>query len=90
VGVSAITVGPGYAAIGLPLRPYANGTYLTLRVSSLLGPNLTGIQWFDPARGDWVAHAAWMPPGTYDAPFTMVMAVQVDAAVPTRLAFTGV
>ncbi len=90
VGVSAVSLGAGYGAVGLPLRPYANGTYLSPPVSSLAAPNVSGLVWFDPARGDWVAHAAWMPPGTYDAPFTMVMAVQIDVSTPMRIVFAGV
>jgi hypothetical protein len=31
-----------------------------------------------------------MPPGTYDAAFSMIMAVQIDVATPTRVLFTGV
>jgi len=90
VGVVATILNPGYSAIGLSLQPFANGTYLALNVSSLSGTGIAGLQWFDAARGDWVAHAAWMSPGTYDAPFTMIMAVQVDVAVPTRFVFVGV
>ena len=80
----------GYSAIGLPLQPYANGTYLVPRVASLLDVGLPGVQWFDLARQDWVAHAAWMPAGTYDTEFAMIMAVQVDATSPTRIVFVGV
>ena len=89
-GVFATSVGPGYSAIGLPLRPVADGAYYVPPVSSLLGQNVSGVLWFDLARQDWVAHAAWMSPGTYDAPFTMTMGVQVDVAVPTRITFVGV
>ena len=90
VGVVATTLAPGYSAIGLPLQPFENGTYVARNVSSLSGPGSAGVVWFDPARGDWVAHASWMAAGTYDAPFTMVMAVQVDVAAPTRIVFVGV
>ena len=90
VGVAAESVSAGYSAIGLPLQPYANGTYLARTVSYLSGPGVAGLLWFDASRGDWVAHAAWMPPGTYDAPFTMIMAVQVDVAATTRFVFVGV
>ena len=89
VGVVAVPLDSGYSAIGLPLRPYANGTYLTARVSSLLGVGVTGVQWFDLVRQDWVAHAAWMPSGIHDTDFVMIMAVQVDATSPTRIVFVG-
>jgi len=90
VGVVAMGLSGGYSAIGLPLQPYANGTYLVPRVASLLDVGLPGVQWFDLARQDWVAHAAWMPAGTYDTEFAMIMAVQVDATSPTRIVFVGV
>jgi parallel beta-helix repeat protein len=90
VGVSAISLGPGYRALGLPLRPYASGIYVTPDISSLLAPNITGVLWYDIARGDWVPHAAWMPPGMYDTGLTMVMAIQVSASTPTMVVFTGV
>ena len=90
VGVSAISLEPGYGALGLPLRPYASETYVTPDVSSLVVPNITGVLWYDIARGDWVAHAAWMPPGMYDTGLAMVMAIQVSASTPTRVVFTGV
>jgi hypothetical protein len=79
-----------YAAVGLPLRPYSNGTYLSPLASSLAVANISGVQWYDAVRGDWTAHASWMPPGTYDVPLEMVMAVQVCALNPTRIVFTGV
>ena len=90
VGVIATALGLGYSAIGLPLQPFENGMYVALNVSSLSALGLQNLQWFDLARQDWVAHASWMAAGTYDAPFTMIMAVQVDAAAPIRLAFSGV
>ena len=90
VGVVAAALDPGYSAVGLPLQPFANGTYFAPNVSSLSGPGILGTQWFDSARGDWVARAAWMPQGTYDAPFTLIMAVQIDATSPTRIVFVGV
>jgi parallel beta-helix repeat protein len=90
VSVNSIAWGPGYAAVGLPLRPYSNGTYLSPLASSLAVANISGVQWYDTVRVDWTAHAAWMPPGTYDVPLEMVMAVQVCALNPTRIVFTGV
>jgi nitrous oxidase accessory protein NosD len=90
VGVSAFFLPNGPTAIGLPLRPYENGTYGAISVSGLVGPEVRGIVWFDPDRQDWVAHAAWMPVGTHDVVFLPVMAVQVDVATPTRIVFVGV
>jgi parallel beta-helix repeat protein len=90
VGVISEEIAPGYSAIGLPLRPWANGTFLGVNVSSISSADILGVQWLDPSRNDWVARQAWMPPGMYDAPLLMVMAVQVDASVATTIAFTGV
>ena len=90
IGVDINNVRTGYSAIGLPLRPYANGTYLSLAVSSLSSPEMRGLQWLNYSIGDWTAHAAWMPSGMHDSELDMIMAVQVDAAVPTRVVFTGV
>jgi len=90
VGVLATPLDLGYTAIGLPLQPFENGTYVARQVSSLSRPEFSGIQWLDPSRGDWVAHAAWMPAGMYDADFEMIMGVQVDATTPTRIVFVGV
>ena len=91
VGVFAVDLGPGFAALAMPLRPYANGSYVPVSVSTLLSdPALRGAVWYDTSRGDWVAHAMWMPVGMYDAAFEMIMAVQVAAAVPTRVVFAGV
>jgi hypothetical protein len=91
IGVVATVLPYRYSAIGLPLQPYANGTYLAPEISSLLAtPGILGMQWFDVARQDWIAHPGWMPPGTYDAAFSMIMAVQIDVATPTRVLFTGV
>jgi hypothetical protein len=90
VGVSATSLAAGYSAVGLPFRPFANGTYSSVRTSDLVGSETRGVTWYDSIRGDWVAHAAWMPAGTYDTPFTMVMGVQVDVATATRIVFVGV
>jgi hypothetical protein len=90
VGVFSTGLGPGYSAIGLPLRPYANGTFLGLNVSFISSANILGVQWLDFARNDWVARQAWMPPGMDDTELEMVMAVQVDASVLTSVVFTGV
>lgn len=90
IGVSAISLGPGYGTLGLPFRPYVAGTYVMPDISSLLAPNVTGVLWYDNARGDWVAHGTWMPVGMYDVGLTMVMAIQVSASTPTRVVFTGV
>ena len=90
VGVVAADLSPGHAAVALPLRLYENGTYLARSVSSLVNGGVNGVLWFDPSREDWVAHAAWMPPGTYDTLFVMIMAVQIDATSPTRIVFVGV
>ena len=90
VGVVAVGLKSGYASVGLPLQPYANGTYLVSSASSLLGPDIRGVVWFDSLRQDWVAHASWMPPGMYDTTLEMVMAVQVSASAPARIVFSGV
>lgn len=90
VSINSVALMPGCAAIGLPLQPYSNGTSLSILVSSLAVANVSGVQWYDPVRGDWIAHAAWMPPGMYDVPLEMIMAVQVSASNPTRIVFAGV
>jgi len=90
IGVSALDLPIGSAAFGLPLRPFSNGTYSAIVVSGLVSSNVQGVIWFDQTRQDWVAHAAWMPQGTYDTSITMIMAVQVDATSPTRIVFVGV
>ena len=88
VWIGAMT--PEYDALGLPLLPWSRGMMTQLGVSDLLVGGVSGVQWFDLVRQDWVAHAAWMPPGTYDAPLSMVMAIQVQASVATRMALVGV
>lgn len=90
IGVTSTSLPAGYSAIGLPLRPFANGTYSAVQISDLLGTDIRGVEWFDLSRQDWVAHAAWMPAGTYDPPFTMIMAVQVDSEKQARVVFIGV
>jgi len=90
IGIFGADLASGYSAISLPLRPYENGTYLALDVSTLSNANILGVQWLDANRQDWVGHQAWMPPGMYDTPFVMVMTVQVDTSAPTRIVFTGV
>lgn len=90
IGVFEVDLGVGYSAIGMPLSPYVNGTFMRYNVSALSSPEILGVQWLDPLRNDWVAHAGWMPAGMYDTDFTMVMAVQVSTSAPTGIAFTGV
>jgi len=90
VGVISMGLASGYSAIGLPLRPFENGSYVAWNVSSLSASGVPRLLWFDLARLDWVAHAAWMAAGTYDTPFTMIMAVQIDPVAPIRLVFSGV
>jgi parallel beta-helix repeat protein len=90
VGVWTETLPSGYQAIGLPLVPWKAGLPIAMNVSDLITSGIVGIEWFSSSRQDWVAHAAWMPAGTYDANFEMIMAVQVDASAPTRIVFVGV
>jgi hypothetical protein len=90
IGVFKTDLLTGYSAIGLPLRPFANGTYMDLDVSHILSPGILGVQWFNRTLNDWTAHAAWMPTGMYDTVLVMVMAVQVSADIPARAVFTGV
>jgi len=88
VGVVGMDVN-GSAAVGLPLRPYANGTYATLAGSdAFAAPGVLGFLWLD--GGVWVPHFAAMPPGVYDALLEMGRAVQVQAIGPARLWFLGV
>jgi hypothetical protein len=90
VGVQGLILNAGYSAVSLPLRPYMNGSYLNLAVSSISSPELLGVQWLDLSKGDWVAHATWMLRGMHDTSLTMVMAVQISATTPTKVIFSGV
>lgn len=90
IGVWIRATSSGYEAIGLPLLPWNGGVSIPMDASDLVVTGVSGIQWFDLTRQDWVAHASWMPPGTYDTPLSMVMAVQIHASVATRIAFVGV
>ena len=55
--------GPGLPTFGVPVGPWTAGFLTPLNVSDLLTADVTGIQWLSLDRQDWVAHAAWCPPG---------------------------
>jgi hypothetical protein len=77
----------GTQFVGLPLRPLQPGP-----VSWYVGdiPAALGIAWLAPP-GIWVAHAAGMGPGVYDATFRFGGGVQlsVGGVVPVRYSYVG-